>query len=583
MVPGRIEAMRKSVLATVLLAAAAVVGAGSAPASAAPVPGKTTSARVQSAAPGAKHVRETFVRVYDPLPEKAGAHPPACDWITYLRFRHADGPRIASRADAIATLMPGYLGGAAYFDQVARNTILAAAKRNRHVEVWALDRRSNCLEDDRGVNAAARAKDAGIAYGYYFGGQEVDGRAFPGFAEGEDVEFLREVGIEQTVSDWHTVLTRGIPSQKVRARKVICGGHSLGGRITGAFSSWDFDGDPATTRDAGFRQCAGYAGLDTRFTLDPSSGFPSPSPQTVLGVAGDAQNSPNENTTPLTPETFQLPAIFGVGAFFTPEATDLLAELPSTPNIETAQRLLFSRNALTFATGPSIREFTLSNEAVLAGIFDDNSAPLSFLRASLGFLTGGPVADKNFPTPSDGTYGIPSDPETPVYRWETYEEVGAPGHELVLNEAGEPYTSRESEVASLRELARTQFEAPANFIEQYFPRRLSADVDALGNGDRSGGLANYRHEGQTKRPGLLIIAGDSRDNKLPDEGAPTLGDPPNDKPLSRRVIIPGYNHNDVITAARVQNDGRPEPASTELARFMLKVTQRARSRATLKR
>ena len=570
---GIIAAMPKSVLAAVL---AAVASVGVQVASAAPAPGKTTSVRVQSQAPGAKHVRETFVRVYDPLPESAGAHPPACDWITYLRFRHAKGPRVPSRADAIATLMPGYLGGAAYFDQVARNTIRTAAKRGRHVEVWALDRRSNCLEDDHGVAAAARAKDATVAYDYYFGGKAVEGRTFGGFAEGEDVEFLREVGIEQTVRDWHTVLTRGIPSRKVRARKVICGGHSLGGRITGAFSSWDFDGNPQTTRDAGFRQCAGYAGLDTRFTLDPSSGVPSPSPQSVLGIAGDAQNSPNENTTPLTPETFQLPAIFGVGAFFDPEATDLLEKLPSTPNIETAQKLLFSRDAVNFATGPSIREFTLTNETVLAGVFDDNSAPLSFLRASVGFLTGGPVADKNFPTPGDGTFAIPEDPDGPVYGWETYDEVGSPAHELVLNEDGAPYTSRESEVASLRELARTQFEAPANFIEQYFPRRLSSDVDALGNGDRSGGLANYRYEGQTKRPGLLIIAGDSRDNKLPDEGKPTLGDPPNDKPLSRRVIIPGYNHNDVITAARVQNDGRPEPASTELARFMIKVTDRLR-------
>lgn len=348
------------------------------------------------------------------------------------------------------------------------------------------------------------------------------------------------------------------------------GGRPRGG---GGRAGWDFDGDPRTRRDAGFRQCARYAGLDTRFTLEPSSGVPSPSPQTVLGLAGDAQDSPNENTTPLTPETFQLPAIFGVGAFHHPGATDLLAELPSTPNTETAQRLLFSRNAATFATGPTIRDFAVSNEAVLAGIFDDNSAPLSFLRASVGFFTGGPIADKNFPAPGDGTFGIPSDPDTPVDGWETYDEVGAPGHDLVLNESGEPYTSRESEVASLREIARTQFEAPANFIEQYFWRRLSSDVDALGAGDRSGGLAGYRYHGQVKRPGLLIIAGDSRDNKLPDEGRPTLGDPPNDKPLSRRVIIPGYNHNDVITAARRQNDGRPEPASTELARFMLEVAR----------
>ena len=542
---------------------------------AAPV-GTTKVTRVASEAPGSKRVAETFVRVYAPLPESAGQHAAACDWITYLRFRHVRGPRKASRADAVGVFMPGYLGGAAYFDQVARNTVRTAAARGRFVEFWALDRRSNCLEDDRGVKAAARAEDPSVAYGYYYDGQEVDGRRFAGFRAGDDVEFLREVGIEQTVRDWHTVLTRGIPKRRTRARKVICGGHSLGGRITGAFSSWDFDGDPKTTKDAGFKQCAGYAGFDTRFSLTPSSSTPSVGPDAVLGTAGDAQDSPNENTTPLTPETFQLPPIFGVGAYYDPQGTDVLPELPTTPNIEAAARLLFSRNAATFAAGPTIREFTVTNEAVLAGVFDDNSAPLSFLRASLGFFTGGPIADKNFPTQGDGTFGIPSEPALPVYGWETYDEVGAPGHPLALNESGAPFTGRESEVADVRQLARTHFEAPANFIEQYFPRRLSADVAALGSGDRSGGLRHYRHNGQSKRPGLLIIAGESRDNKTDENGPPTMGDPPNGKALSRRVILPGYNHNDVIIAARRQNDGRPEPSSTALVDFILAVVRQHR-------
>ena len=59
-----------------------------------------------------------------------------------------------------------------------------------------------------------------------------------------------------------------IPDQQGRKQKVLCGGHSLGGFITGYFSEWDFDGNRATTDDAGFNQCAGYFALDTAVTSD---------------------------------------------------------------------------------------------------------------------------------------------------------------------------------------------------------------------------------------------------------------------------------------------------------------------------
>ncbi len=49
------------------------------------------------------------------------------------------------------------------------------------------------------------------------------------------------------------------------------------------------------------------------------------------------------------------------------------------------------------------------------------------------------------------------------------------------------------------------------------------------------------------------------------------GEPPNEKRLSREVILPGYNHLDVVTAARRQNDGRPEGSSRALSDFALKV------------
>ena len=162
-------------------------------AAAAPKPGTLVTHKVHSIAPHHREVREYLVRVYDPLPPDAGAHPAACDWIQYLRFRNADGPREAKDADAVVVIIPGFLGGAGSFDQVARNTVRSAAERGRSIEYWSLDRRANCLEDHRGVRAAARAGDPSVAYDYYWGGRPVNGKTFGGFVSPQDAAFLGEL------------------------------------------------------------------------------------------------------------------------------------------------------------------------------------------------------------------------------------------------------------------------------------------------------------------------------------------------------------------------------------------------------
>ena len=550
-------------VAVALLAFPAAAGA-------APRPGTKVERPVHSLAPDRRLVKESFVRVYSPLPASFGAHPARCDWIGYLRFRSARGPRNRSNADAVFVIIPGFLGGASNFDQVARNTIRDAAARGRQVEFWALDRRSNCLEDKRGTSAAAKAHDPELAYGYYWGGQEVGGRRFPGWVSPPAAAWEDNLGLAQTLRDWYTVLRTGIPSQRVRARKVICGGHSMGGPMTAAFASWDFDGNPKTKRDAGYNQCAAFVGLDTVLRIQ---GLPATAdPSSILGQL-EANSGPYVNVPPLVPETEQLPPIFGVGSYFHPRGTDLLRELPHSQNIDLAQRFLFSHDAVQFATGmPSIRDFTVTNQVSLAGVFDDNSSPLFFTRSSLGFLTGGPLYDKNFPQP-DPTLALPKDPSTPLYSWQSYRQVGKNGAPIPLNEEGQPYTSRESEVTNIRQFSRTQFDAPANFIEQYFPTKLLRDLQSAGNGDRSGDLSHIEHaNGPQRRPALIVRAGDSRDNSAPDQGPPKRGPAPNSKPHSRSITIPGYNHLDVLTAARLQNDGHPEPSSLTLAKFAIAVT-----------
>ena len=69
---------------------------------------------------------------------------------------------------------------------------------------------------------------------------------------------------------------------------MICGGHSLGGPLTAAFASWDFDGDPATRRDAGYKQCAGLVGLDTTLALGGGVGAAAPPLGGLGGAVGGA-------------------------------------------------------------------------------------------------------------------------------------------------------------------------------------------------------------------------------------------------------------------------------------------------------
>ncbi len=532
-----------------------------------------TERAVRTPAPDARAVKESHVRLHAPMPESSPAHPDACDWISYLRFRHADGPRRSSRADAVLTLMPGIFAGGGSFDQVARHTIRRAAKRGRRVEVWGIERRSNCLEDHRGVRAGVKTGDPRVSFGYYFEGREVEGRTFPGFADEQDAAFLRDVGLRQTIEDWHTIITREMPSRRKRQRKLICGGHSLGGPLTAALASWDFDGDPETDADAGYNQCAAFVGLDTTVSLEGGEGG-GPGVGTLTAAVAQSGASPFVNAPPLTPETLLAPALIGVTAFQKPDEETITTQLiPRDPEWELTQRLLFSRNPQDFATGsPSVRDFRVTNASALAAIFDDNSSPISIFRASVGMYTGGPLVDKSFPA-HDPTLAAPDEPHGPLYHWQNYSRVGANGAELELNDEGDPYTSRDSEVTNVRQLGRSLYQYPANFIETYFPTRLVTEFAAMEAGDRSGDLEHLRHDGPSMKAILLVQAGDSDGNDAPDEGPTRTGEKPNDKKLSREAILPGYNHLDVATAAWRQNDGRREGASLELARFMLKVTR----------
>ncbi|GAA1869218.1 hypothetical protein [Actinomadura bangladeshensis] len=523
-------------------------------------------------------VSESVVRVKVPLPASAGPHPQACDWLSYLRFRHKDGPAASADADKILIAQPGILEGAGAFDSVARNTVSAAAKSGRHIEFWALDRRSNCLEDRTGIEAGLTAKDVHLAVDYYYRQKAVDGREFAGYQSNDQVKWLQNVGLEQTVRDQYDLMARELPDQAARKRKMLCGGHSLGGVLTAYFAEWDFDGDHATTGDAGYNQCSGYFALDTRIATGlPGMGGQVPEewvPIVEFG-AGAVQAGLETGVVPRTlsapavinTETMNLLGIAGLAANLDPGGlSDLATYVPSSSNTDMTYRVLFSKDYPTFLKGsPTVKDFRFTNAAALGGLLDDNSEPLAFMQASVGFWDGGKIVDKEFPAPNNldeiglgglsrllGTdkKAIPGEPGGPLYTWRNYDRVGAPDDPVHTSKDGTPFTSAGKEVTDIAELARSLSEHPLDFTEHYFPTKMITDIALAG----APGIADdaVHEDGLTANPTLNLEAGAGLRG-----GDPQPGD----------VVAPGYQHIDVLTASAVQNDGRPEPVSASLAAF----------------
>ncbi|MFD5481448.1 hypothetical protein [Streptomyces hawaiiensis] len=557
---------RGAVLAVLLTAGtltAAAPGAGA--------DGARTETPVKSTSP-VTGVTESVVRVKVPLPESAGSRPAACDWLSYLRYRSADGPAASADADRILVAQPGILEGAGAFDSVARNTVTRAAEQGTHIEFWALDRRSNCLEDRTGIASG----DQHTAVDYYYRGKQVDGRTFGGFAGNAQLGWMAKLGIEQTVRDQYDLLTAELPSQAQRKRKVLCGGHSLGGVITGYFAAADFDGNRATTADAGYNQCAGYFALDTTVSTslaDLSGSIPDDTNLPDIGLGyGVVQAGLDSGVLPrtlnapvlLNPETMTLLGIAGLGALNDLDGeADLPRYLPSNLNIEATHRFLFAKDTAAFLSGkPAVKDFRLTNGAVLGALLDDNSVPLAFLQTSVGFFDGGPIADKSFPVANGGDqqagpYGtaykaIPDRPQGPLYTWRNYDRVGDADDPGYRSADGTPFTDAGEEVTDVRQLARSLAEQPLDFTEQYFPTKLVTDIQ-LSTSPQVKKLVVHP-EGLKANPVLTVLAGEGLlAGRVPAELHPVVAD--------------GYQHLDVLTAAPVQNNGRPEPVSTSLAGF----------------
>jgi hypothetical protein len=563
--------------------------------------------------------------ISSPLPAEWGA-PEACDEIHFLRFRPADGstldPQDTSRTDPVATdamlvMLPGVLEGANGFEYLARQLVyMAKVQDGVNIEVWAVERRNNRLEDLSAFNfiedelsagrmAMQEAVDTFVSY--YYQGQPLNGRIFDGWYINEDLPFLSEFGLKLDTEDVFQVIQTLVPDQEVRREKVFVGGHSMGGMMTSFFAGWDLDGNPATTDDAGYNNCAGLFGLDTTVSsldeiLDPILGsLPGELYDTIMGMTEETyltlleslRTDPNSNRILPFPmidsESMGLLEVIAMMADYEPDSEcEVLSEVPFSYSVQILLRFLLSRDLQTYMDGtPQLTDFRLTNEALLGVFFDDSFVPVGMIQNSMGFLGGGSVVKKDFPISESlagipilgdllggffgkGPYFIPNDAgpsaaelgQGPLYTWVNFDEVGDEADPDFKDTEGTiTYTTKTNEVADIQDVARVIYMGPTNLTEWYFSTRLMADFMAA--------LFPYGSE-----YGLNFIHGD-RFQAMPkiefiDSQGMLNGSLSGLLPEgTQRVFLEGYNHMDVLTASANTSSYRENGVIRPLINFIL--------------
>ena len=172
--------------------------------------------------------------------------------------------------DAILVLVPGFEGGASNFLVFADNLLRRAREENSlTLEVWAVDRRSNQLEDTVGLDLAEDLEDIDVGLNYLFGddlGLELSQPLVDG--PNRRAIFYNNAGDTAFMAQWTTLVhSQDIDAIVEQARaaalngNVFLGGHSAGTGYTARYAATDFNlsgGEP----DPGFRKLRGLILLE---------------------------------------------------------------------------------------------------------------------------------------------------------------------------------------------------------------------------------------------------------------------------------------------------------------------------------
>ena len=344
----------------------------------------------------------------------------------YMRYY---APKGDTPTRTVLILVPGIFGGAATLDIVARQLVASQPG----LEVWAVDRRANLLEDRSATLESLRTGDPLIAYDYYVKhlGEPEGFNAVPP----EEVPFLVRWGLEVHLRDLHELVKR---AQTV-ADTVVLGGHSLGASMASLYAAYDFGG------------AAGRLGddhLDGLLLIDGT-----------LGRTGAFSREGGFSVGPieLVPDVTRLETGQG-NPYFT------LAFSPDTYARSEAKALLAHLASENLAP-EDLADFPITNFALAGLEIDDRYEFSPAFGASVGEPVGATYGGNLIAFLSEGAKGARSRSVSGV----------APGYDAVRWERGDPAQER----TDLRTLVESQVTAETNFNEWYFPIRLLLDIGAF--------------------------------------------------------------------------------------------------------
>src|SRR4051794_2893050 len=142
-----------------------------------------------------------------------------------------DGPPSARK---ILILLPGTSGGAGYLHPLAQDIVSKA----KDWQVWSVERRENLFEDQSRADMLKRGEITPTQFNNYYLGWLITPTnpridlSTPGFG------YANGWGMRVAVEDVKHVVAEA----RKHSRQVVLGGHSLGGSITTAYATWDFNG-----------------------------------------------------------------------------------------------------------------------------------------------------------------------------------------------------------------------------------------------------------------------------------------------------------------------------------------------------
>jgi pimeloyl-ACP methyl ester carboxylesterase len=279
------------------------------------------------------------------------AGPATYDFSHVTRF----GP---SSARTVLVLVPGYQGGAGTFNIVGPEL----ARRVPGLQVWAVDRRSQPLEDtavfERGLRDELTLQQV---YDYYLGwirDPSIEPRYSP--PPTDSLRFAAEWGLPTHLGD----LRRVVRAARRGGRRVILGGHSLGASTAAIYAAWDFRGRP------------GYEDLDGIVLIDGG----------VLGTFDDVETVGSVRSRLREVRRQPFADIVGVGL---PWANGVFTSIGGLYALKepTAESPFWNDDLIPAKFRPPVAS---TNRALLAHAFDKDTSPpeLPLIHLRAGRLAG---------------------------------------------------------------------------------------------------------------------------------------------------------------------------------------------------